>query len=278
VSSAVTASEAAAPADVLTTVRLSPAHVSAHDRRAWLDLFTDDAVVHDPVGAAATYKHDGGLERFWDALIAPNPVRFEVRGDFVQGDDVIRDVTIISELAPGVLGQVPAYLFYRTKIEGGVRRIERLSAHWSIKMIEHRGPGAWKPLLAQFGRMLSRLRFGWLCLYLASPYRGVGAKGPEQLRALASAVKLRDRAALEACFVPGQVELRFGERLGTSAGDLLDFWPAGSELVLEAAIPAGWTTAARFRVEGPAPTHGIVVFEHAVGDRRLHGARFFVAR
>jgi hypothetical protein len=106
--------------------------------------------------------------------------------------------------------------------------------------------------------------------------RTTGAPGSiSSARALASALNARDVAALRACFVDGELALRFGDRHGHEADDLLGFVPAGNELAFEAAVPAGWTTAARFRTTGPEPAHGLVIFEHEVGGRRLRSARFF---
>lgn len=274
-----TVNERATPAtaDVLSTVRLSPAHVSAHDRQAWLDLFASDAAIEDPVGAASTYKRDGGLERFWDTLLAPNAVSLEVREELVQGDDAIRDVTIVTQLAPGVMALVPAYLFYRTRLEDGTRRIERLAGHWSMMAITYRGRGAWKPLLAQLVRVVAGFDLGWVYAYFTSALRGVGRRGIRQLHALSEAVKTRDVAALKACFVDGGLELRFGDRLATSADELLAVLPAGSEVSFEAPIAAGWTTTARFRVSGTTPMRGLAMFEHATGEQRFRSARFFVA-
>ena len=45
-------------------------------------------------------------------------------------------------------------------------------------------------MLAQFKRMVFGLEPGWLYAYLTSGWRGVGARGPRQLRAL-SAVGMR---------------------------------------------------------------------------------------
>jgi hypothetical protein len=266
-----------APTDVLTIVRLSPVHVAAHDRPAWLDLFASDAVVEDPIGAAPCHKHDGGLERFWDALLAPNAVTLELREELAQGDDAIRDVTIVTELAPGVTAQVPAYLFYRTRLHDGTRRIERLAGHWSLLSVSYRGPAAWKPLLAQLVRVMRGFDLPWVYAYFTSALRGVGKPGVGQLHALSQAVKARDIAALKACFVDGGVQLRLGDSVATSADEFLALLPPGSKLSFEAPITAGWTTAARFRVEGPSPMRGLVVFEHPTGNPRFRSGRFFVA-
>lgn len=77
----------------------------AKDRRAWLDCFAEDAVVHDPVGGSPV-DPDGlglmghaGLERFWDALVAPmSSIRFQVRQEHRAGRSVARVATVTAEL------------------------------------------------------------------------------------------------------------------------------------------------------------------------------------
>jgi hypothetical protein len=266
--------------DLLSLVERSPAHVAAHDRQAWLDLFADDASVEDPVGSAAALKRDGSLEGFWDTFIAPHAIRFEVREDCVQGDDVLRDVIIHTELRPGVTVQVPAYLLYRSLRQHGERRLSRMAAHWTLKhsKVQTTGPArrAWLPMTAIFARMWRKLGPAWVWAYTASVWRGVGAGGVRSAKELARAVTAQDADAVRALFVRAGAELRFGE-LCTTSDALLSLFPPGSQLSIEAPIAAGWVTACRFRVDGPAPVHGLALLETAPDERRLCQARFFTA-
>jgi hypothetical protein len=264
--------------DLLALIKQSPVHAAAHDRQAWLDLFADDATLEDPVGSAAALKRDGTLAAFWDTFIAPHAVRFEVKQDFVQGDDVLRDVIIHTQMGQGVSVQVPAYLLYRSQGQGGARRVERMAAHWTLKQgkIQTAGPGlkAWLPMTSMFARMLRRMGPGWAWSYMASAWRGVGAHGVRTARELARAISAQDAATLRALFVSNGAELRFGETR-TAPDALLSLLPPGSQLTIEAPIAAGWVTACRFRVEGPAPTHGLALLETAPDERKLRQVRFF---
>jgi hypothetical protein len=264
--------------DFLSLIKQSPVHAAAHDRQAWLDLFAEDATLEDPVGSAAALKRDGSLGAFWDTFIAPHDVRFEVKQDFLQGEDVLRDVVIHTQMGAGVSVKVPAYLLYTAHRQGGARRVERMAAHWTLKQgkIETSGAGlaAWRPMTAMFARMLRRLGPGWAWSYMASTWRGVGAHGVRTAKALARAVSAQDAAALRALFVDAGAELRFGEER-TAPDALLTLVPPGSQLTIEQPIAAGWVTACRFRVEGPAPTKGLALFETAPGTRRLARVRFF---
>jgi hypothetical protein len=265
------------PADFLSLIKQSPVHAAAHDRQAWLDLFAEDATLEDPVGSAAARKRDGSLGAFWDTFIAPHDVRFEVKQDFLQGDDVLRDVVIHTQMGSGVSVKVPAYLLYSAHGQGAARRVERMAAHWTLKQgkfqIEGASFAAVRPMTAMFARMLRRLGPGWAWAYMASAWRGVGAHGVRSAKALAKAVSGHDDAALAALFDAG-AELRFGEQRGAPAA-LLTFVPPGSELTIEQPIAAGWVTACRFRVDGPTPTRGLALLETAPASRKLQRVRFF---
>ncbi len=267
--------------DLLSLVKQSPVHVAAHDRQAWLDLFADDATVEDPVGSAAALKRDGTLEGFWDTFIAPHAIRFEVKEDCIQGDDVLRDVVIHTQMRSGVSVQVPAYLLYHSLQQDGARRLERMAAHWTLKQskLSTTGSGwsAWLPMTAIFARMLRKMGPAWVWAYTASVWRGVGSRGVRTVRELARAVSAQDAAAVRSLFVSAGAEVRFGD-LRTTADALLSLMPPGSQLSIEAPIAAGWVTACRFRVEGPAPAKGLALFETAPDELRLRQARFFIAQ
>ena len=265
--------------EVLSLVQQSPVHVAAHDRQAWLDLFVEDAVVEDPVGSPAVHKRDGSLARFWDTFIAPNQVRFEVLSDCVQGDDVMREVVIHTELQHGAKLQVPAYLLYHSLQSGGTRRLYSLAAHWTLKhsgrQVRGMGARALLPMTAQFVRMARRMGPAWVWSYLASQWNGVGVRGVRSAESLAKAITARDADALRTLFADG-AELMFGA-LRTTPDALFTQLPAGSRLSIEAPIAAGWVTACRFRIEGPKPSSGLALFATDQKTNRLSRARFFVA-
>ncbi len=75
-------------------------------------------------------EEPGALARFWDAFIAPNEIEFQVAQDWVDGFDVVRDVTIVTTLRTGVQVRTPAHLIYQTAYEGGVLKVRRMAAHW----------------------------------------------------------------------------------------------------------------------------------------------------
>ncbi len=145
--------------DPLVVVKRSPEAVARHDKEAWLALFTDDATVQDPVGAAVYGRER--LSRFWDVFITPHQIEFLPRRDFVQSDLVVRHViiSVTTSVSTEPL-RVPAILEYR--VQGD--RIASLRAFWETKVsvrfyLSHAlgGVGA---LLRHGGRMTRRLGLG----------------------------------------------------------------------------------------------------------------------
>lgn len=121
---------------MLALVRSSPAFVAVHDKAGWLGIFGRQHVVEDPVGSRPVRSEEpGALDRFWDAFIAPNEIRFEVARDWVDGFDVVRDVTVVTALRPGVVVRTPAHLIYQTTYEGGALKVRRMAAYWEPRPV-----------------------------------------------------------------------------------------------------------------------------------------------
>ncbi|MGI9084899.1 MAG: hypothetical protein ACR2FE_06355 [Aeromicrobium sp.] len=118
-------------AEVLALVRSSPTFVGAHDKAGWLGIFGGQHVIEDPVGWRPVRSEEpGALARFWDTFIAPNAIEFQVTQDWVDGFDVVRDVTIVTTLRTGVRVRTPAHLLYQTAYEDGALKVRRMAAHW----------------------------------------------------------------------------------------------------------------------------------------------------
>ena len=150
--------------EVLAVVERSPAAVAVHDRAAWLALFSEDAVVEDPVGSPPAPKRDGTLGRFYDAFIAPHDIRFEIRRDHFLGDDVFRDAIIHTTVRKGVKVDVDAYLLYQVEERSGALAARRMAAHWQLSRMVgiamRLGPRAWLAMTVLFIGMLRHLGLG----------------------------------------------------------------------------------------------------------------------
>ena len=275
-------------AQMLKTVERSPACVAAHDKAGWLELFSSDGEVEDPVGSAVNRKGahrdpangEDDLSRFYETFIAGNEIRFEVAMDLVAGSEVVRDVIIHTRLGTGLDVAVPAYLIYQVVEESGVPRIRRLRACWdlrrrSIGSLLSGWRGLWT-LTAMSAHMMSVQRPRWVLEYSRGMTSGVFATGARAAEALARAATSRDVKALAALFAPGG-EVEFPASAPKEPQALLDRLADGGGLRIQQATSAGWLTGFRFEADwksAPA-TRGIGFLEFDRVTKRISRARFF---
>jgi hypothetical protein len=256
---------------LLDVVSQSPKHVGTHDRAAWLELFTDDAAIEDPVGTAPADKSSGLLGRFWDTFIAPHEIRFEIAADYIAGQDVFRDAVIRTKVASGVEVTVPAYLLYQLVDDGGRLRVRRMTAHWNLASLSLgalKRPRAWGPMTLLFVRMIRLLGFAWVGRYLRAFGGGIGRKGHRALAALVDSVRQRDASHLGRLLSGAEVDFS-GERLSPS--ELLAKVPAGTTLETESEVIGGRRVSFRFRL-GALGGLGLIEFG---ADDRIARVRFF---
>ena len=127
----------------MTTVRdlaqASMAAVEAGDREAWLALFSDDAVVEDPIGPSAFDPEGKGhrgveaIAAFYDSVIAPNEsIRFTIGQSVLCGDEVANVGVIRITFAGGAAIEVDGVYTYRRGPDG---RIAALRAFWETDAV-----------------------------------------------------------------------------------------------------------------------------------------------
>lgn len=108
--------------------------VQSRDREAFLQNFAEDAVVEDPVGSSPLDPSGEGhrgrpaIAAFWDKMIGPGSVRFEIDRAYVCGDEIANVGSIFNELPDGS-GEIEAdgVFVYRVDASG---RIVSLKAYW----------------------------------------------------------------------------------------------------------------------------------------------------
>ena len=159
------------PGSPVALVNRSPQFVARHDRAAWLALFAEGARIEDPTGTLQLQAH-GQLERFWDAFIAPNAIRFEVVRDFVDGRSVLRDANIHTTMTGGATVVVRAAILYDLDEDG---LITRLQATWSMLgntlQLLRLGPRGWWAATAMSWHIVRGLGVGGCLRY------GLGVAG-----------------------------------------------------------------------------------------------------
>jgi hypothetical protein len=271
--------------DLLELVGRSPAAVAAHDKSAWLDLFSREAVLQDPVGTAPQRRTPSAagsdpLDRFWETFIAPNRISFTSYQDIVIGEEVVRDVAIRSEFESGVSIEVPAYLVYRTSQENGEERIQALTAHWELRSMLRQVLGE------GLAGLLSMVQLGWRMLRLQGPAgvlgfskglsRGIFGRGRRAILDFAAALNTRDEKALEGLIDGEETLIEYPAGVGESVSEFLAGAGRGLRIDVSGLTSAGWWSSCVFQASRADVTHrGVAFFEFNPKTRKISSARFF---
>jgi steroid delta-isomerase len=106
------------------------------DREGWLALYSEDAVLEDPVGPAPWDPEGRGqrgkqaLAAFWDRVIGPNRgLQFKVRERYTGGTEVASVLTVTSALPDGRRVEFGMVTILSSNEQG---LIQSLRAFWNI--------------------------------------------------------------------------------------------------------------------------------------------------
>ena len=236
----------------------SPEIAGEHDKERWLALYSDDAVLEDPVGTPASHKgrRPGRLGdevgRFYEAFIAPSGIEMVARRDIVSDMHVFRAVDIhTTNLKTGLKMVVPANLLYELVRRDGALRIRRMQAHWELnrmsRMLMGEGlPGA-RTIAVMNWSMLRAFGPQWLMRYFRASQQGVGRKGRELLERLSDEVGRNG----EEVFADGApVELPRGASASVS-----EFLEGCTSLEVRELLASGTTVSGLASVEWGARAH-----------------------
>ncbi|HSV40562.1 MAG TPA: nuclear transport factor 2 family protein [Nocardioidaceae bacterium] len=172
--------------DVLAVVRSSPEAVAAHDKQRWMSLFAESYVIEDPVGSRPVRGE--AISDFWDCFIEHNDIAFEVHHDWVDGLQVVRDVTIHTTLATGITVHTPAHLRYTLDED---LKITHMAAHWEpapvFAQLMRPNPKHVRSMVTMNARMFDKLGLGGTARFVGA-VRSVGRMGKD-----AVAVQLGDK-------------------------------------------------------------------------------------
>jgi hypothetical protein len=109
--------------------------VQAKTKEAWLDLFTDDAIIEDPVGVSPLDPDGKGhvgkaaIARFWDNNVAPNQIVLDIRHSYACGHEVANVGSITTTLPNGMKAVVEGVFVYRVNDAG---KLVSLRAFWEF--------------------------------------------------------------------------------------------------------------------------------------------------
>lgn len=121
----------------------SMAAVEAGDRETWLGLFADDAVIEDPIGPSPLDPEGRGhhgreaIAAFFDTMIAPSQVRFDITSSYAAGNEVANVGTITTTLADGSRVIVEGVFCYQVGDDGLIRS---LRAFWEFESARIEAP------------------------------------------------------------------------------------------------------------------------------------------
>jgi hypothetical protein len=272
---------------IMALVNKSPELVDRHDRAGWLDLFSSNAIVQDPVGAGPNRKGKDmrkgkdALGRFYDIFIGPNKIKFDVHQDVVVGDEMVREVSIHTTLPNGAITIVHCYLIYRIVEENGQPKIESLRAHWdfgknALALMKNNGFKGMTGSTVQFGTMIKVQGMKRIIEYMGAMYKGILKKGIKSANAFAAAVNAKDEAAFAKLFdTVAVIEFPAGGK-NIAASDFLKGTAQDVKLAFKGLRSGGWFTSCAFDAKGGGlDKHGVVFFEFSPKSKKIINVRFF---
>ncbi|HZT65506.1 MAG TPA: nuclear transport factor 2 family protein [Acidimicrobiales bacterium] len=110
--------------------------VESGDREGWLALFTDDAIVQDPIGPSPLdpsgegHRGRDAIAAFYDNIVSQGRISFRIRESYVAGDECANVGTITTAFPDGSRVVVEGVYTYRT--DGG-ERLTALRAFWDYE-------------------------------------------------------------------------------------------------------------------------------------------------
>lgn len=189
---------------LLAAVERSPRAAAAHDRAAWVGLFTADGCIEDPVGSR---PHVGtpAIGRFFDTFIRPRDITFHRDLDIVFGTVVLRDLELEVAMGSAVTMHIPAFLRYDLREADGEWRFAQLRAYWELPamMLQflRTGSGAITPALQLSRDLLTFQRLRGTAGFL-SGFRRVGARHKRLVQTFIDALGRHDTAVASHALSP----------------------------------------------------------------------------
>jgi len=257
---------------VLQTAKASPEIAGQHDKERWLALYSDDAVLEDPVGTPASHKGrrrgrlGDELGRFYEAFIAASGIEMVARRDIVSDMHVFRAVDIhTTNLKTGLKMKVPANLLYEIVPRNGDLAIRRMQAHWELnrmsRILMSEGALGIRTIAVMNWSMLRAFGPRWLLAYFKSSQKGVGRTGKELVERLAD---LTGHDAVDAFAPEAMLELP-----GGATASAREFLEGCTSLEVHDLLASGRTVSGLATIEWGARTRdaGLVAELDRAGTR-----------
>ena len=257
---------------LLAAVERSPQAAAAHDRTAWVGLFTTDGRVEDPVGSR---PHVGPVEigRFYDTFIGPRDIAFHRDLDIVCGTTVIRDLDLEVVMGSAVTMTIPAFLRYDLREVNGEWKIAMLRAYWELPamLLQFLRNGASAvPATIQLSQGLIRNQRLRGTAGFAAGFRRVGSHHKKLVDTFANAVGAGDRLGAQQT-LSSDATMTFGDDGAANIAELIAQCPGASVPKL---IAAGCTVAASIT---SAQGRGVMFADVARRRNEIRRIRYFSA-
>lgn len=229
---------------LLRAAEASPDLAGRHDKDAWLALYSDDAILEDPVGTPPSHKGKrpgplgDELGRFYEAFIAPTNIAMVTRGDIISDHYVFRAVDIhTGHPKTGIKMTVPANLLYEVVSDDGALTIRRMQAHWELNrmsgILMRQGMVGLRTIAAMTWSMWRAFGLWWLLSYSMASIRGVGRKGKDVVERLAGQTRRGEVFAPQATI----------ELPGGATASVDEFFNGCTELQMRDLLAAGRTVS-----------------------------------
>lgn len=105
--------------------------VMSKDRQAWLDCFSEDALLRDPVGGSPLDPRGVGLRghielgMFWDRVVTPvKEVRFDIREEHCSGASIAKVATVNLTTETGAAISYPGVFVYDVDESGRISQLK----------------------------------------------------------------------------------------------------------------------------------------------------------
>ena len=268
---------------MIAAVAQSPRAVAAGDKAAWLSMFSELAVIEDPVGSAAhisgVFDAKSGrcsndvLSRFYDTFIEGNRIEFLTDKDYVVGNKVLRDIALKLEVN-GMQATVPMHLMYELVMEQAEIKVQRLSAHWeffpmSRQMMSSNVGG----MLGYSLRLLKGLGFTGVIGFMRA-VRSVGEAGKQSALQFVRANNSRQPKEVESLFDTNARGIT--SPVDGSFVTPRQFLSQELQLTASKLISAGNRVSCSLQIQrGEELISGAALFEFNWKTRKLDSVRFF---
>jgi prepilin-type processing-associated H-X9-DG protein len=105
------------------------------DKEEWLALFTDDAIIEDPIGRSPLdpegmgHRGKAAIAAFWDAHVASIGITLDIERSYACGNEVANVGTITTRMPDGSTAVVEGVFTYRVNDAG---KLTWLRAYWEF--------------------------------------------------------------------------------------------------------------------------------------------------